>query len=161
MQPGSATTEAGDLTSARILIVEARFYEDITEALFAGATRALEKAGAVFDRVSVAGALEIVPAIAMTLDAAENAGNPYDGVVALGCVIRGETLHFDIVAQQSARALIDLSVARRLPMGNGILTVENEAQALVRANPSQADKGGEAARAALSLIRLKRSLTSR
>ncbi|MET0539170.1 MAG: 6,7-dimethyl-8-ribityllumazine synthase [Xanthobacteraceae bacterium] len=161
MQPRSATTEAGDLTSARILIVEARFYEDITEALFAGATRALEKAGAIFDRVSVAGALEIVPAIAMTLDAAENAGNPYDGVVALGCVIRGETLHFDIVAQQSARALLDLSVARRLPTGNGILTVENEAQALVRANPSQADKGGEAARAALSLIRLKRGLTSR
>jgi 6,7-dimethyl-8-ribityllumazine synthase len=161
MQPRSATTEAGDLTSARILIVEARFYEDIVEALFAGATRALEKAGAVFDRVSVAGALEIVPAIAMTLDAAENAGNPYDGVVALGCVIRGETLHFDIVAQQSARALLDLSVARRLPMGNGILTVENKAQALVRANPSQADKGGEAAHAALSLIRLKRGLTSR
>lgn len=161
MQPRSATTEAGDLTSARILIVEARFYEDIVEALFAGATRALEKAGADFDRVSVAGALEIVPAIAMTLDAAENAGNPYDGVVALGCVIRGETLHFDIVAQQSARALLDLSVARRLPTGNGILTVENEAQALVRANPSQADKGGEAARAALSLIRLKRGLTSR
>ena len=161
MQPRSATEEAGDLTSARILIVEARFYEDITDALFAGATRALEKAGAVFDRVSVAGALEIVPAIAMTLDAAENAGNPYDGVVALGCVIRGETLHFDIVAQQSARALLDLSVARRLPMGNSILTVENEAQARVRANPSQADKGGEAARAALSLIRLKRGLTSR
>ena len=161
MQPGPAIEEAGDLSSARILIVEARFYEDIADALLAGATRALEKAGAVLDRVSVPGSLEIVPAIAMVLDAAENTQRPYDGVVALGCVIRGETLHFDIVAQQSARALLDLSVARRLPMSNGILTVENEAQAKVRADPRQADKGGEAARTTLSLIRLKRGLALR
>ena len=162
MQPRSLSEQAEDLSSgARILIVEARFYEDIADALLAGATRVMEKAGAVFDRVSVPGSLEIVPAIAMALDAAGHAGRPYDGVVALGCVIRGETLHFDIVAQQSARALLDLSVALRLPMGNGILTVENEAQARVRASPDEADKGGEAARAALSLVRLKRDFTAR
>ncbi len=161
MQPRAAIEEPGDLSSARILIVEARFYADIADALLAGATRALGKAGAVFDRVSVPGSLEIVPAIAMALDAAEGAQRPYAGVVALGCVIRGETLHFDIVAQQSARALLDLSVACRLPMGNGILTVDNQIQARVRADPDQADKGGEAARATLSLVRLKRGLTLR
>ncbi len=161
MQPRPATEESGDLSSARILIVEARFYEDIADDLLAGAKRALEKVGAVFNRVSVPGSLEIVPAIAMALDAAEGTKRPYEGVVALGCVIRGETLHFDIVAQQSARALLDLSVARRMPMGNGILTVENQAQARVRASPHQADKGGEAARAALSLVRLKRGLAAR
>jgi 6,7-dimethyl-8-ribityllumazine synthase len=161
MQPRAATEEPGDLSSARILIVEARFYADIADALLAGATRALDKAGAVFDWVSVPGSLEIVPAIAMALDAAEGAQRPYAGVVALGCVIRGETLHFDIVAQQSARALLDLSIARRVPMGNGILTVDNETQARERADPDQADKGGEAARATLSLVRLKRGLTLR
>jgi 6,7-dimethyl-8-ribityllumazine synthase len=161
MQTGPATEEAGDLSSARILIVEARFYEDIADALLAGAARALEKVGAVFDRVSVPGSLEIVPAIAMALDAADGTRQPYEGVVALGCVIRGETLHFDIVAQQSARALLDLSVARRMPMGNGILTVESDMQARARANPHEGDKGGEAARATLSLVRLKRGLASR
>jgi 6,7-dimethyl-8-ribityllumazine synthase len=160
MQPRPATEEAGDLSSARILIVEARFYEDIADDLLAGATRALEEVGAAFNRVSVPGSLEIVPAIAMVLDAADGINQPYEGVVALGCVIRGETLHFDIVAQQSARALLDLSIARRMPMGNGILTVENEAQARARASPHRADKGGEAARAALSLVRLKRDLAA-
>jgi 6,7-dimethyl-8-ribityllumazine synthase len=94
--------------------------------------------------------------MAMSLDAAANAARPFDGAVALGCVIRGETYHFEIVAGESARALMNLSLERKFPIGNGILTVETEAQALVRADPKQLDKGGDAARAALALIRLQR-----
>jgi 6,7-dimethyl-8-ribityllumazine synthase len=150
--------DSGDLNGARILIVEARFYEDIADALLAGATRALREAGAVFDRISVPGSLEVAPAIAIAADAAERSGRPYDGAVALGCVIRGETLHFEIVSQESARALLELSVVRRLPIGNGILTVDTNAQAWTRARPEEADKGGDAVRAALSLVRLKRRL---
>jgi 6,7-dimethyl-8-ribityllumazine synthase len=142
----------------RMLIVEARYYDHISEALLKGATVALEEAGADFDRVEVPGALEIPPAIAIAVDAAKRKRAPYDGVVALGCVIQGETFHFDIVAMQSARALIDLAVAQQLPAGNGILTVDNEAQALKRADPAQGNKGGEAARAALALAQLKRNL---
>jgi 6,7-dimethyl-8-ribityllumazine synthase len=156
----SAGKDAGDVKGARILVVEARFYEDIADALLDGATRALEEAGAVFERVSVPGSLEIAPAIAMSLDAAERAGKPYEGAVALGCVIRGETLHFEIVSQESARALIDLSVTRGVPVGNGIVTVDTEAQAWARARPDEADKGGDAARAALALVRLKRRLAA-
>ena len=151
-------TDEGDLKGARILIVEARFYEDIADALLEGATRALQKAGAVTERISVPGSLEVPPAIAIALDAAERRGMPFEGVVALGCVIRGETLHFEIVSQESARALLDLSVARRIPVGNGILTVDTDAQAFVRARPDEMDKGGDAARAALALVRLKRRL---
>ena len=154
----TADGDSGDLQGAHILIVEARFYEDIADALLAGATRALQKAGAIFERVSVPGSLEVPPAIAIAADAAERSGRPYDGAVALGCVIRGETLHFEIVSQESARALLELSVARRLPIGNGILTVDTNAQAWTRARPEEADKGGDAVRAALSLVRLKRRL---
>jgi 6,7-dimethyl-8-ribityllumazine synthase len=142
----------------RMLVVESRFYTHIADALLQGATAALNEAGAEFDRVEVPGALEIPTAIAISIAAAEKRRVPYDGVVALGCVIQGETFHFDIVAMQSARALIDLSVARQLPAGNGILTVDNETQALKRADPAQGNKGGEAARAALALVRLKRQL---
>jgi 6,7-dimethyl-8-ribityllumazine synthase len=156
----SAGSKAGDLEGARMLIVEARFYEDIADALLKGATRALEAAGAAVERVSVPGSLEVAPAIAILLDAAERAGSPYEGVVALGCVIRGETLHFEIVSQESARALLDLSVARRVPIGNGILTVDSDAQAWARARPEEADKGGDAARAALALVRLKRGVAA-
>lgn len=138
----------------RILIVEARYYAHIADHLLKGATTALDEAAAEYDVITVPGALEIPAAIAIATDA----GN-YDGAVALGCVIQGQTFHFDIVSMQSARALIDLSVARRLPVGNGILTVDNEAQALERAKPDQRNKGGEAARAALALIRLKRDLS--
>ncbi len=154
----SAGKGVGELIDARILIVESRFYEDIADALLAGAMAAVEEAGAHFDRVSVPGALEVAPALAIALDAAEAGGKPYDGAVALGCVIRGETLHFEIVSQESARALLNLSVALRVPIGNGILTVDTHAQARARARKEQADKGGDAARAALSLIRLKRRL---
>jgi 6,7-dimethyl-8-ribityllumazine synthase len=161
----SAATDApdrdlSDLKGARILVVEARFYEDIADALLAGATRALQEAGTTFERVSVPGSLEVAPAIAIALDAAERSGRPYEGAVALGCVIRGETLHFEIVSQESARALLELSLARRLPIGNGILTVDTDAQAWARARPEEADKGGDAARAALSLVRLKRRLAA-
>jgi 6,7-dimethyl-8-ribityllumazine synthase len=157
----AAAPDAGDLKGARILVVEARFYDDIADALLAGAIGALEAAGAAFDRVSVPGSLEVPPAIAIAIEAAERAGSPYDGAVALGCVIRGDTIHFEIVSTQSARALMDLSVARRFPIGNGILTVDNDAQAWTRARPEEADKGGDAARAALALVRLKRQLGAR
>jgi 6,7-dimethyl-8-ribityllumazine synthase len=146
---------------ARILIVEARFYDQIADALLAGAMRALNEAEAVVDRVSVPGSLEIPAAIAIAADAAKSRRRPYDGAVALGCVIRGETIHFEIVSHQSARGLMELSVARGLPIGNGIITVENEAQALARARMEEQDKGGDAARAALALIELKRKLGKR
>jgi len=149
-----------DLAGARILVVEARFYDDIADALLAGARRVLEAERAAFDLISVPGSLEVPAAIAMALDAAERQRRPYDGVVALGCVIRGDTIHFDIVAIQSARALMDLAVARRLPVGNGILTVDTEAQAWARARIEEGDKGGDAARAALTMVRVRRRLES-
>jgi 6,7-dimethyl-8-ribityllumazine synthase len=150
--------ETGHLKGARILIVEARFYDDIADELLKGATLALAQAGAVHERMSVPGSLEVPPAIAMALDAAERQSRPYEGVVALGCVIRGDTIHFEIVSIQSARALMDLSVARRVPIGNGIVTVDTDAQAWMRARVEEADKGGDAARAALALVALKRRL---
>lgn len=136
----------------RLLIVEARFYDDLSDALLKGATTALEAAGASFDVVTVPGALEIPAAIAFTLD---DDGSDYDGYVALGCVIRGETYHFEIVANESSRALITLSVEEELAIGNGILTVENEEQAWARADVERGDKGGFAARAALTMIALR------
>jgi len=158
--PRRGKSDKSDGKGARILIVEARFYEAIADALLAGATRALEDAQATFDRISVPGSLEIPGAIAIALDAAERRGQPYDGVVALGCVIRGDTIHFEIVSIESARALIDLSVARALPLGNGIVTVNTEAQAWARARPEEGDKGGDAARAALAMVQLKRTLAA-
>jgi len=143
---------------ARVLIVEARFYDDIADALLAGATKALQEAGAASDCISVPGSLEIPTAIAIALDAAARRRHAYDGVVALGCVIRGDTIHFEIVSHQSARGLMELSVARKIPIGNGIITVDTEAQAWARARVEEQDKGGDAARAALTLIALKRRL---
>jgi 6,7-dimethyl-8-ribityllumazine synthase len=151
--------EQGDLKGVRILLVESRFYEDISDELLKGATRALEAVGAVFDRVSVPGSLEIPPAITIALDAAAAGGKPYDGAVALGCVIRGDTIHFEIVSFESSRGLMEISRTRGIPIGNGILTVDNDAQAWKRARVEEGDKGGEAARAALALVRLKRRLT--
>lgn len=144
--------------SARILIVEARFYDEIADALLAGAQGAIVEAGATFDVITVPGALEIPAAIVMALNAAADAGRPYDGVVALGCVIRGDTIHFEIVSQESARALMDLSVAFAVPLGNGILTVDTEEQAWTRARVEEADKGGDAARAALAMLAIKIAL---
>ena len=157
-EPRRAQGEPIAIVGARLLVVEARFYDDIADALLAGATRVLEAAQVSFHRISVPGSLEIPGAIAIALDAAERRGQPYDGVVALGCVIRGDTIHFEIVSIESARALIDLSVARALPLGNGIVTVNTEAQAWARARPEEGDKGGDAARAALAMVRLKRTL---
>jgi 6,7-dimethyl-8-ribityllumazine synthase len=154
----AATKREGTLKDARMLVVEARFYEDIADMLLKGASRALENAGVAFDRISVPGSLEIPQAIGIALEAADDAGRRYDGVVALGCVIRGETSHYDIVAGESARGLMDIALARSLPIGNGILTVDTEAQAVARARPDRWNKGGGAAKAALALIRLKRSL---
>jgi 6,7-dimethyl-8-ribityllumazine synthase len=150
-----------NVKGARILIVEARYYDDIADALLAGATKALKEAGAQFDCISVPGSLEIPAAIAIALDAAQSKRRPYDGAVALGCVIRGETIHFEIVSHESARGLLDLSVARKIPVGNGIITVENEAQAKARASVNGEDKGGGAVRAALSLVNLKKRLGKR
>ncbi len=145
-------------SAPHLLIVEARFYDDMSDALLDGAKAALDEAGATYDVVTVPGALEIPAAIAMALDGADAGGTEYDGFVALGMVIRGETYHFDIVSNESSRALMDLAVSESLPIGNGILTVENEAQAWARARRSEMDKGGFAARAALTMIALKRKL---
>ncbi|RYC17699.1 6,7-dimethyl-8-ribityllumazine synthase [Ciceribacter ferrooxidans] len=145
-------------SAPHLLIVEARFYDDMSDALLDGAKAALGEAGATYDVVTVPGALEIPAAIAMALDGADAGGTEYDGFVALGMVIRGETYHFDIVSNESSRALMDLAVSESLPIGNGILTVENEAQAWARARRSEMDKGGFAARAALTMIALKQKL---
>jgi 6,7-dimethyl-8-ribityllumazine synthase len=134
----------------RILVVEARFYVQINDLLLAGARACLDAAGASIEHVVVPGALEIPPAIAL-LHASVRA----EAFVALGCVIRGETTHYELVAGESARGLMDLGVHERALIGNGILTVESEAQALARADPAQGDKGGDAAYAALSLLALR------
>jgi 6,7-dimethyl-8-ribityllumazine synthase len=161
-EPRRDTAEpAPRLDGGRILIVEARFYDAIGGLLLEGAQRAIAEADASSDIVRVPGALEIATAAAIALDSAREAGKPYDAVVALGCVVRGETFHFEIVAGESARALVDLSVARRQPLGNGILTVETIAQAEERADPARGDKGGDAARAAIALAALKRRLDAR
>jgi 6,7-dimethyl-8-ribityllumazine synthase len=154
----SSAASAAPLDDVRVLVVEARFYDGLADELLAGATAVLEKAGCRVDIVTVPGALEIPSAIVIGLRAADEAVDPYEAVVALGTVIRGETGHYDIVAGESSRALMDLSVAFALPLGNGILTVENQAQAWARANRSEMDKGGGAAEAALSVLRYKRSL---
>lgn len=147
-----------DISDARVVIVEARFYDDIQDALLEGARVELDAAGVGYDILSVPGALEIPAAIAIALDAAKKNGRPYDGAVALGCVIRGDTIHFEIVSMESSRGLMDLSVSRSVPLGNGIITVNNEAQAWERAQADKLNKGGDAARAAIQMIRIKRKL---
>jgi 6,7-dimethyl-8-ribityllumazine synthase len=154
----SVQAEFAGPAAPHILVVEARYYEQIADDLLTGATGAIKAAGASFDVLTVPGALEIPAAVVMALDAASSRGRPYDGVVTLGCVVRGETTHYDIVANESARALMDLSVARALPLGNGILTVENDEQARVRASVGEMNKGGGAADAALHMVALKRRL---
>jgi 6,7-dimethyl-8-ribityllumazine synthase len=144
--------------SAHILIVEARFHDALADALLEGATAALQDAGATWDVITVPGALEIPAVISMALDAAEDEGTEYDGFVALGTVIRGDTYHFEIVANESSRALMDLAVEESLAIGNGILTTENEEQAWVRARRTEGDKGGFAARAALTMVAVRERL---
>ncbi|WP_316859613.1 6,7-dimethyl-8-ribityllumazine synthase [uncultured Cohaesibacter sp.] len=138
-----------------ILIIEARFYEDLADELVRGAVEALEDAGATFERVAVPGVLEIPAALSMAMAAVEDGITDYDGYVALGVVIRGETTHYDIVSNESARALMNLSVEGCIALGNGIQTVETSAQAWARVKPEEKDKGGAAARAALAMIELR------
>jgi|SRR6516225_1163069 len=138
-----------------LLIVEARFYDDLADELLQGAVQVLERAGASYERVTVPGALEIPAAVRMALQAMENETANYDAFVVLGCVIRGETYHFNIVSDQSARAIMDLAVDHGLALGNGILTVENDDQAWARARVSEQNKGGAAAEAALAMLALR------
>lgn len=142
-------------TRAHILIIEARFYAELCDELAKGAIAAIERAGATWERHAVPGALEIPGAIAAAAKAKR-----FDGYVALGCVLRGETSHYDIVSNESARGIMDLTM-NGLAIGNGILTCENEAQAWARAHVSEMDKGAGAAEAALAMIRFKRGIKKR
>jgi 6,7-dimethyl-8-ribityllumazine synthase len=142
-------------TAPHLLIVEARFYTHLADLLVEGAIREIEKRGARYSRISVPGAFEIPAAIQMAMGTGR-----YDGYVALGCVIRGETTHYDYVCGESARGLMDLALTHGIAIGYGILTVENEAQALARARPDQKDKGGGAAAACLDMVALRQKLGS-
>jgi 6,7-dimethyl-8-ribityllumazine synthase len=139
-----------------VLIIEARFYEELADELARGAVAALDRAGATHERIAVPGALELPAALAMALAGPRRA----DGYVMLGCVIRGETGHYDIVANESARAIMRLVVDHRLALGYGILTVENDEQAIERASVARMNKGGAAADAALAMIALRARLSS-
>jgi len=138
-----------------IMVVEARFYEDIADELARGALAALEEGGATCERFAVPGAFEIPAAIRMGI-----ASGRFDGFVALGCVIRGETTHYDYVCNESARALQDIAVAHQIPLGYGILTVENADQAWERARVDRKNKGGDVAQACLAMLALKRRLAA-
>jgi 6,7-dimethyl-8-ribityllumazine synthase len=138
--------------SQTYLIIEARFYTDLLDALAEGAIEAIEAAGAQYERISVPGALEIPGAIAI----ADASSKTYAGYIALGCVIRGETSHYDTVCNESARGIMNLTLEKQLAIGNGIITVENSGQAWARADKMQKNKGGDAARAALAMAALKK-----
>jgi len=142
--------------SAHILIVEARYYDEISDELAAGAIDELEAQSATYERVEVPGALELPQALAFGL-----ASGIFDGAVALGCVIRGETSHYDIVATESARMLMELAIGYGIPIGNGILTVDTREQALVRARKDGRNKGGDAASACLATLGVKRAFAER
>jgi 6,7-dimethyl-8-ribityllumazine synthase len=147
----------GKVEGARILIIEARYYEDIAEELLAGAVAVIEAAGATAEKVSVPGALEIPQVIQM----AGHGVLEYDGIVALGCVIRGETSHYDIVCNNTNHWLYDAAAAVGLPVGNAVLTVDTKDQALARARGGVGGKGGDAARACLRLIEIRRGFEER
>lgn len=146
-----------ELPGARILVVEARYHETINDLLLAGARGMLTRAGARLEHLVVPGALEIPPAIRIAYELDPGIA----GFVALGCVIRGETTHYELVAGDSCRGLMELGTGLGLAIGNGILTVENEAQALERADPARQDKGGHAVLAALCLAAFRRRLVAR
>ena len=154
--PRRGKREEDSAKGARILIVEARYYDDLADLLLAGATNVLEEAGAEIERISVPGSLEIPPAIIIAVDAAQRKRRPYDGVVALGCVIRGDTTHYETVCHNANHWLMHLAVAHAIPLGNGILTVETEAQAMERAQGGRKGKGADAVRACLAVIALER-----
>ena len=146
---------AADKLKAHILILEARFYEAMCDELSKGAISAIERAGATWERIAVPGALELPGAVALA-----EISNAYDGYVVLGCVLRGETTHYEIVSNESASGIMSLTL-EGLCIGNGILTCENEEQAWARARVSEMDKGGGAAEAALAMIRFKRLMESK
>jgi 6,7-dimethyl-8-ribityllumazine synthase len=156
--PARANKSSKKEQPLRFLIVEARFYREYSDQLLEGARRVLSEAGAEHDVITVPGALEVPAAIVMALDAAKT---KYDGVVALGCVIQGETYHFELVSNESARGLMELSVDLQLPLGNGILTVDTDEQAKARLGGNHGHKGEQAARAALHMAQLKRELKGR
>src|ERR1700743_3639200 len=141
-----------DISGARALIVEARFYDDIQDALLEGAVAELKAAGVSYDVITVPGALEIPAAISIAITSGKFGGRPYDAAIALGCVIRGETIHFEIVSMESSRALMDIAVDAKFPIGNGIITVNNEEQAWARARANELNKGRDAARGALGRL---------
>lgn len=146
--------------SGHVLLIVAPFYQHITDQLVEGAIQVLKKTGVTFDRIEVPGAMEIPAVINLAEQAFTNdphQARRYDGYVALGCVIRGETSHYDYVAGESCRALMDLSLSG-LAIGNGILTVEDEAQALVRCDPAKKNKGGDATTACLSIVHVRNQL---
>jgi 6,7-dimethyl-8-ribityllumazine synthase len=147
-----------ELPPPHVLIVEARFYAEIADEMTRGAMQALEAAGATHERLSVPGAFEIPGLIAMALEAQRRdpSRRPFDGFVALGCVVRGETTHYDYVCGESARGLMDLACRHQIALGYGILTVENGKQAWARARVAEKNKGGDAAEACLAMIRHKR-----
>lgn len=156
MKGGKDSTTMWRAPGARVALIVAPYYTEIAAGLVEGARAALEAGGAQVEIVEVPGALEIAPAIATIETVAHGGGLPsFDGYVALGCVIRGETSHYDLVCGESARGLTILGVERGLAVGNGILTVENYAQAQERADPARLNKGGEAAAACLALIALR------
>jgi len=152
MDRGPPPMDVPKAEGARVLFVVAPYYREITDQLLIGAHKVAAEAGAKVDVVEVPGAFEIPQAIALF-------GNRYEGYVALGCVIRGETSHYDYVCGESARALMDLGLNRQIQVGYGILTVDTMAQAQSRADPAGRDKGGEATRACLTLVAIKRRLT--
>jgi 6,7-dimethyl-8-ribityllumazine synthase len=154
-KPASKKAEAS-VEGAKLLVIDARFHEAIADELVAGALARIQEAKAKADRISVPGALEIPIAASIAIGSGR-----YDGVVALGCVIRGETEHFGIVSYESAHALMRLGVDKKIAVANGILTVENEEQAWTRAKRSEGDLGGAAASAALALIRIARAQIGR
>ncbi|MCB1556004.1 MAG: 6,7-dimethyl-8-ribityllumazine synthase [Alphaproteobacteria bacterium] len=141
--------------TGHVLIIESRFYQDISDMLLKGAQTALKAAGATFEILTVPGALEMPAALSFMHN---RKGNIFDAYVALGCVIRGETAHYDIVCNESARGLYDLVLEYDLALGNGILTTENREQAIVRADPNQKNKGGDAAHAAMRMLEIKREM---
>ena len=142
---------------AHVLMIEGRFYDKIADLMVEGASQELTKRGATFERITVPGALEIPQVLAAAAAARAAGRTQFDGAIALGCVIRGETFHYDIVCNNANHWLMEVAIAQDVPVGNGILTVESEAQAIERAQGGAAGKGGDAARACLKLIEIKRA----
>jgi 6,7-dimethyl-8-ribityllumazine synthase len=160
--PSTASNDhAAAVRGARVLIIDGRYYEAISDMLAAGAIAELDAAGASHERITVPGALEVPQALAQAVAAGlippSAAGARFDGAIALGCVIRGETSHYDTVCNNTNHWLMDLAVRHAIPLGNAVLTVETEAQAIARAEGGRKGKGGDAARACLSLIGLARA----